>query len=508
MTPTYDTVIVGGGVIAAAAGQHLTAAGYHTLLVERDDYGAGTSSRTSRLQHCGLGYLPAARGSIADFLARPRSAIECFSLMRRAMQGRAEFVRIAPERVRPVTFLVPLTRKNAIPRWKARLAFWLMAASDGGQVPLDLRILSAEEARAHPALKDMAGLDGIRGAMTFTEYQYHWPERIVVDTVMKARTLGLEALNHTAVTALAREGDLWRATLTAAEGSRDVLARAVVNCAGVWVDQITALAGASHIRKNTGEKGTNIVLRLPESLRGIGFETVTSAGAPFYLIPWGELHYVGPWDSASDGRPEGFRATEAEIAAIIDQMGRLFPGFGLKRGDVLYSWAGVRPRSLAKDGKGSAPAVQEHDLTDEGLPNFFTFTGGLLMTHRDAGRRLTRAVARRLKPSRPPRPLDPAPHSVEGLHRVTKASVAHAVLHEQARTLSDILRRRLSVGWEQDLGLGHAEIAARLAAPHLGWTPEETATQVAGFIEETLTEFGLGASSYRTAMEDDCDSEL
>lgn len=295
MTPTYDTVIVGGGVIAAAAGQHLTAAGYHTLLVERDDYGAGTSSRTSRLQHCGLGYLSAARGSIADFLARPRSAIECFSLMRRAMQGRAEFVRIAPERVRPVTFLVPLTRKNAIPRWKARLAFWLMAASDGGQVPLDLRILSAEEARAHPALKDMAGLDGIRGAMTFTEYQYHWPERIVVDTVMKARTLGLEALNHTAVTALAREGDLWRATLTAAEGSRDVLARAVVNCAGVWVDQITALAGASHIRKNTGEKGTNIVLRLPESLRGIGFETVTSAGAPFYLIPWGELHYVGPW---------------------------------------------------------------------------------------------------------------------------------------------------------------------------------------------------------------------
>lgn len=496
---TYDTVVIGGGIIGAAAGQHLTASGYRTLLVERNDFGSGTSSKTSRLQHCGLGYLSAASGSIAAFLTCPRSAIECFGLMRRAMQGRAEFVESSPERVRPVTFIVPLTPENAIPPWKARLAFRLMAASDGGKVTLDLRMLSAKEARAHPALQDMAGLENIRGAMTFTEYQYFWPERIVVDTVMKARAIGMEALNHTAVTTIARDGDLWRVALTAAEGSRDVLARAVVNCAGVWVDEITALAGAPHIRKNIGEKGTNIVLRLPDTLRGIGFETVTAAGAPFYLIPWGDLHYVGPWDSVSDGGPDGFRATEDEISAILDQLRRLFPRFGLSRKDVLYSWAGVRPRSLAKDGNGSAPAVREHDLTDDGLPNVFSFTGGLLMTHRDAGRRLTRAVARRLKPSEPPRPLYPASVLVDGLDRVTETSVAHAVLNEQARTLTDILRRRLSVGWEPDLGLSHAEAAAELAAPHLGWTPQEAAAEIAKFTDETLSEYGFRRQEVRTA---------
>ncbi|MCX8282048.1 FAD-dependent oxidoreductase [Phyllobacterium sp. 0TCS1.6C] len=491
MTQIYDTVVVGGGIIAAAAGQHLAAAGYRTLLVERNDYGSGTSSKTSRLQHCGLGYLSAASGSLAAFFARPRSAIECLSLMRRSMQGRAEFVRMAPERVKPVTFIVPLTPENAIPRWKARLAFRLMAASDGGQVPLNLRILSAKEARAHPALQGMAGLQDIRGAMSFIEYQYHWPERIVVDTIMKARAIGMEALNHTAVTGLARQGNLWRVTLTAAGGSQDVLTRAVVNCAGVWVDEITTLAGAPHLRKNTGEKGTNIVVRLPESLRGFGFETVTAAGAPFYLIPWGELHYVGPWDAVSDGRPEGFRATEAEISAILDQLGRLFPGFGLNREDVLYAWAGVRPRSLARDGRSSAPTVREHDLTDEGLPHVFTFTGGLLMTHRDAGRRLTRAVHRRLQPSGPSHPLDTPLPPLPNMDHVTEASVAHAVLNEQACTLSDILRRRLSVGWEADLGRRHAELAAELAAPHLGWSREEAEAQVAAFIEETTTEFSL-----------------
>lgn len=491
MTRAYDTVVVGGGIIAAAAGQELTATGYDTLLVERNDYGSGTSSKTSRLQHCGLGYLSAASGSIAAFLAKPRRAIECFGLMHRAMQSRAEFVRAAPERVKPVTFIVPLTPENAIPRWKARLAFRLMAMSDGGQVPLNLRILSAAEARVLAPLQGMAGLDGIRGAITFTEYQYHWPERIVVDTVMKARTMGMEALNHTAVTALTRDGELWRVTLTSKEASYDVLARAVVNCAGVWVDEITALAGARDLRKNAGEKGTNIALRLPESLRGTGFETVTAAGAPFYLIPWGDLHYVGPWDSASDGRPEGFRANETEIAAILEQLGRLFPGLGVSREDVVYSWAGVRPRTLSPDGRGATPAVREHDLTDQGLTNMFAFTGGLLMTHRDAGRRLTRAVGRRIKPSGPPRAFVAALPPREDVDRVTETSVAHAVVHEQARTLSDILRRRLSVGWEPDLGLAHAELASRLTAPHLGWTPEQTAREVADFMAETIGEFGL-----------------
>lgn len=62
---------------------------------------------------------------------------------------------------------------------------------------------------------------------------------------------------------------------------------------------------------------------------------------------------------------------------------------------------------------------------------------------------------------------------------------------EQAGTLSDILRRRLSVGWEPDFGLRHVERAAKLAAPHLGWTSEETAAQVAAFVDETITEFNL-----------------
>lgn len=490
MLDRFDVLVIGGGIIGAATGHALTATGYKTLLVDRGDYGSGTSSRTSRLQHCGLGYLTAASGSIAAFLSRPGHAFESFRLMRRAMQGRAEFVQAAPERAKPVTFIVPLTRENAIPRWKAWLAFRLMAASDGGKIPLDLRLLSAREAQEHPALQGMAGLDAIRGAMTFTEYQYHWPERIVVDTVMAARTMGMEARNYTEVTALHWDGSLWQATLRNDQGSRSVECRAVANCAGVWVDALTGLAGRPELRRSAGEKGTNIMVRLPDRFAGLGFETVTAKGAPFYLIPWGNLHYVGPWDSEATGAPHEFRATEAEISAILAQLNQLFPDLEMSRSAVLYSWAGVRPRSLAADGRGSAPGVREHDLTDSGLPNFFAFTGGLFMTHRDAGRRLVRAVKRRLAPSLPECVDNLVAPPLDQLHEVSEASIAHAVRAEQARTVSDILRRRLSLGWEPDLGLSRARMVADLAAPHLAWSPDETAAQLAAFVEEVRQDFG------------------
>jgi len=488
---TFDCVVIGGGIIAAAAGQHLSAAGYKTLLAECGDYGGGTSSRTSRLQHCGLGYLSIGKGSLGAFLRQPGKVLESLDLMRRSMKGRAEFVRLHPERVRPVRFVVPLTADNAIPRWKARLAFSLMTASDGGRVPLESRILSPQEARDLPALQGMAGLHDLRGAICFTEYQYVWPERIVVDTVMMARALGLEALNHSPVVAIRREDSLWRVAIDTPDGRRDVLARSVVNCAGVWVDQITAMAGGSHLRRNIGQKGTNIALRLPENLRGIGIETVTAEGFPFYLIPWGDLHYAGPWDSPSDGAPEDFRATEQEIVAILGQIAQMFPATAIGREEVLYCWAGVRPRSLAADGSGVSAAVREHDLTDAGLPNFFVFTGGLLMTHREAGRRLTKAVARRQRPSGTAPPPVTAVTALPDMDIISTASIAQAVRHEQARTLSDILRRRLSIGWGEDLGLNSAAEAARLAAPLLGWSELETAAQIEGYRAETEAEFGF-----------------
>lgn len=489
-TRHYDVIVIGGGIIGAAAGQHLSAAGYTTLLLERGDYGAATSSRTSRLQHCGLTYFSAANHSLWSFISRPFYVAECLELARRAMRERGDFIRTSPERVRKLEFVVPFNARSAISGPRAKLAFGIMSLFDRG-VPLDLKVMSADEARQHPGLKGMADLDDVRGALSFAEYQYAWPERIVVDTIMKGREIGLDARNYAEVVAIDRANNGgWVVTARFADGTTQSFeTKAIVNAAGAWVDQITGLCSNAAPKLNSGAKGANVVVRLPAHMRGIGMETITPEGAPFYLIPWGDLHYAGPWDTPSEANHAGYRANENEIESILKIMNKVYPGIPLKREDVLYTWAGVRPRTAREGEDMGSMEVMEHDLTDRGLGNFFVFTGGLLMTHRDAGRRLTKAVSKRIKPSGGKKQLNYSAMMVPQGDIVTEKSVRWAIEKEQARSLEDILRRRLSVGWTEDLGLAQAEEASIIAAPLLGWSEAERKENLDQFIQSTISDF-------------------
>ena len=490
---TYDVAVIGAGIIGASAAQHLVAAGYRTILLERDDFGSATSSRTSRLQHCGLSYFSPASSSIGAFILNPLFGFKSLELARRAMKGRAEFVRSCPERVEKVPFYVPLTDENTISATKARLAFRILSAFDDG-IPLELRVYTADEAKRLPVFRGLAGLERIRGAISFTEYQFKWPERIVVDTVVKAVDQGLTACNYTEVVGMERVGDAWRITGRTKDGrTTTIQARAVANTAGVWVDDITRMARPAAPRLNTGAKGANIVLKLPDHLKGIGFDTVTSSGMAFYFIPWNDLHYVGPWDTPADGRPENFRAGEDDVQAIIREINLLFPQMNIARGDVRYSWAGVRPRTASGASPLGSMEVREHDLHTADLPNFVVFTGGLLMSHRDAGRRITRAVGRHLRPGGEPRQIDYATPRMPDCSVFSAETVRWAVEREQAKTLAGILRRRLSVGWGEGLGLEVVEEAADIAAPLLGWDEDTKRRQVDHF--RRATQFYYGTSS-------------
>jgi glycerol-3-phosphate dehydrogenase len=206
-------------------------------------------------------------------------------------------------------------------------------------------------------------------------------------------------------------------------------------------------------------------------------------------MPWGDFHYIGPVDSPAEPVEIEFRATNAEIEQILANANQLLPELHLGRNDVIYSWAGVRPRTASKGETLGSLEVREHDLSDRGLPNFIVFTGGLIMTHRDAGRRLLRAIRRYVSPSGSARPVDYHLTRQPDEDRVSAQSVRRACKEEQARTLSDILRRRVSVGWQPDLGLGDADAASRLAAEILGWSEEERQAQLLAYRAEVEQNF-------------------
>jgi glycerol-3-phosphate dehydrogenase len=489
MKTEFDVLVVGGGIIGASAAHHIASAGYKTILVEQGDYASGTSSRTSRMHNCGFMYFLEAHNSPLKCLLRPASLLKSLELARRTMRERASFVSTSPDRVRKIEFLIPFEAHGKITRLRMEVAAKLLQLMGGPTVPLEPRFLNASEARKHPFLRTIVNSKQLRGAFCFAEYQYAWPERIVVDTILKGRAAGLDARNYTKLVGLSRHENGWKATLEHENETCTVTAKAVVNAAGAWVDHITRLASNSAPQLNSGAKGVNLLVRLPEAAKGYGMETVTPRGTPFYVFPWGDLHYMGPADAPADAASTEFRATDGESDQILADANYLFPELNLKVHDVVYSWAGVRPRTASKGEPLGSLDVQEHDLSDRGLPNFFVFTGGLIMTHRDAGRRLLRAVQRHIKPSGTPRNVDYRLTQKPDEECVSQVSVRRAVHEEQARTLSDILRRRLCVGWDPDLGLSKVEAAARLAAEALGWSADEQQRQIVRYRIEVERNF-------------------
>lgn len=500
---TFNVAVVGGGITGASATNQLARKGFSTVLLERGDIGGATSGRTSRLQYCGLSYFSTLR-SVGKIVAHPKASFESLTMARRAMRNRSEFVRTNPERVKAVTFHFPLYREGAFPLWQVRAGFELLERLDPGGVPLGVRRLSPAEARRHPMLSHMRDLDRLVGVLEYTEYQFDWPERICVDAVLNAEQNGATVLNQTRVERLTQTPDKgWVLDVTDHRSgeTKSLRARALVNTAGVWVDQLAATSRLSLPRLNQGAKGVNVVFRLPAAFRGLGFETMTRGGEPFYIIPWDNLHYIGPRNKAHDGSPDGFLVEEREIADLIDEANYQFPSLALRRQDMLYAWAGVRPRTARAHEPAGGHVSMMHDLHRHGAANYYCYTGGLLMTHRTAGRMIGEAVARRTKPSGPAQPERLAARAfprednsspLPGAYAAIRwGDLRFAAAHEHVDTLADLMFRRVRLGWSERMGADIAHDAASYVRDIMGWTAEQAAARADGYIDDLRSQFHL-----------------
>jgi glycerol-3-phosphate dehydrogenase len=500
MTDLHDVGVIGGGIIGASAANHLAAAGYSTLLLEQRDFAGATTGRTSRLQYSGLSYLAACR-STAWILGHPGEALEAVGLARRSMRDRSAFIRATPERVRPVTFFLPVYRGGPVSMRQMLLGLRFMERLDPGGVPLEVRAIEAAEARRDPRLKLLRDQDQLAGVIGCVEHQFDWPERLCVDTVLNARDSGADVHNHMRVDRIERQSDgswLIHAHDARRDAAQTYRVRRVVNAAGAWVDEIASRSKLVVARLNQGLKGSNVVARLPEELQGIGFEGLTRSGEPFYVIPWGRLHYFGPCNRAQEPTEDGYRVGEDEISYLLGEFNYIFPSLRLGRRDVRYSWAGVRPRTARRGHPGGASATVVHDLAGRGASGYFVYTGGLLMIHRNAARDITAAVGRTLAPSGPSTPprvgarLFRAPGDNTGAPpSLREPPPVHACEQEEVFRLEDLLRRRISVGWGERLGCDVAREIAMEVRGAMGWSAGQAEAEARDYLASTRHWFGL-----------------
>lgn len=475
-----DVCVIGAGVNGASSAQHLAAAGYTVALVEKGDYGSGSSSRSTRLQHCGLRYL-APGASIFEFVLHPSRLRTAMRMAKLGMEARRQMVLTAPERVRPLNFHFPMWKTSTYKPWQVRVALGLLASFAEADVPLDQKIISPRAAKAVPLVNGLRDWDQLKAIGAFTEYQFDWPERVCVDAVLDAARLGAKVRNYTAVTSMKREGDAWVIGLADVKTNETASIRAkfVLNMAGIWVDKVNAASGQAASRKILGTKGIHIMVRLPPECANNGIVTFNSRNEPLYCIPWRGMHYFGPTETVYEGNLDDIRAEEAEIEDLRTEANILLPGLKLKHEDILFTWAGVRPLTYDPALPMGKRSRDVHDLSGDGLPNVFAMTAGPVMSHRSAGTQMVELVRERMKPGRPAQAVDygarrfpdnqNSPPIVPDWTEAKLADLAFAAQNEHATDLVDLMFRRVGVGWSSTMGFAAAEAAARAVAPVLGW---------------------------------------
>lgn len=296
----YDVAVIGAGINGAGAAQRLTAAGYSVLLIDKGDYCSGTSSRSSRIMHCGLSHFTQIHPGHA--ILHPSRLKSAFRKAREAMLCRRDLVRTTSERVSPMRLHIPIRKSDPYRPWQASLA---------------LRdVLPNGKAHTIPLIAALRDVNTLEGAVSSREYQLDWPERVGVDAALDAARMGATVRNYTAAVSLNHTKGHWSVRLRdelAPLEEADITATVIPNMAGIWIDRVNQSAGETAQQKITGTKGVHIAVQLPAEWRGNGLATQNRLGEGFYCIPWRDMHYFGPTETLFKGDIDNIRPTEEEI---------------------------------------------------------------------------------------------------------------------------------------------------------------------------------------------------
>jgi len=504
-----DLLVIGGGINGAGIARDAAMRGLRTILVEQNDLASGTSSRSSRLIHGGLRYLE--QGEIGLVLEANRE--------RRTLQ------RIAPHLVWPLQFVFPVHRGDRISRWRLAAGMLLYdALAMFRNVRVHRMLGKRGMLEAEPMLRDR----GLLGGARYYDAQCD-DARLVLATARSALQHGALVANYMAVTGLERTaGRVVGAQLEdRLTGERGVIrASVVVNATGPWADQVRRLedAGAAPLLQPT--KGVHVVVDRSkiDHKEAIAF-TSPIDGRVMFVLPWGDLSYIGTTDTDSTEPPEDLRVTGADIVYLLRSVNARFPSARLGVEDVRASWAGLRPLLLDRPGQLTSTRSREHDIV-QGSGGMLTLVGGKLTTYRSMSAEVVDVAMRELR-HRDGRPrhaetrtdLEPLPGgetadlsgfrergtelgipgvSVEHLlrhygteaagifnlggadrrlfrrlvpdHPAIEAEVVHAVRRELAQTVEDVMVRRFHQYYEHSqYGAPAAYRVAELMGGELGW---------------------------------------
>ena len=501
-TPHWDIIIIGGGATGLGAAVDAAARGYKTLLIERDDFGKGTSSRSTKLIHGGVRYLQ--QGNIR--------------LVRDALRERGLLLKNAPHIAHPLKLVLPAYR------WYEKLYYGLgLKLYNFLSAKLSLgttELLSVKRTQEY-----IRGLDGkkLSGGVAYYDGQFD-DARLCITLALTASDVGATLLNHCEVTGLIREEEKVKGVVIhdlLNNHTHEARATIVINATGVFVDEILRMDEDGLPATVTPSQGIHIVVekRFFPGDQAL-FIPRTDDGRVLFAVPYHNRVIIGTTDTAIDKIEREPIPLQEEVDFVISHFNR-YVHSGLQRKDVKSVFAGLRPLVKIPGKKKTALLPRDHTIwiSKGGMLNI---SGGkwttyrkmaqelILRAHYESGLAYTRCQTETLKLHGWMKRVDYTDplyyygsdaaairylqhqgysHLIHPDLPFTAAEVIWAVGHEMAMTLEDVLARRTRA-------LFLDAKASLEAAPYVAELMRKELNQDQQWKEHQLRAFELLAKNY------------
>lgn len=482
----YDLVVIGGGITGAGILLEASRMGLKTLLVERNDFASGTSSRSSKLVHGGLRYLKEGRLYLTYISVRERERL----------------IKEAPGLVEPLGFMTPVYSDRRPGRLSLEVGLRIYDNMSRHRDHMFYR--QNEFSMRVPCVKQ----ENLLGGFHFRDAQVD-DSRLVLRVINEALLYGGCALNYAGVIEISRNarGDVAGVVIKESEtgATKQVLTRAVINATGSWAEKLHPSPDPTlHLRPL---RGSHIVFPgwvfpFPEAVTFFH----PKDRRPIFIIPWEGAVIYGTTDvdHKNDLSMEPVISDE-EVSYLMDGLNTFFPSLEISVKDALSSYAGIRP-VLSRKHLAPSKESREHVVwIDNGL---VTITGGKLTTFRKLAADALKAAMPFLPPVKPkgneavfkPLPEEFTDNRIsasvsrrlagrygEGAKEIVTGSepedlshipgtntlwaeLRYAAKHEEVRHLEDLMLRRVRIGLiTPEGGKEHIGRIKKLCAPVLSW---------------------------------------
>ena len=484
--PEWDVVIIGGGATGLGIALDSAVRGYRTLLLEQIDFAKGTSSRSTKLVHGGVRYL--AQGNI--------------DLVREALYERGLMMKNAPHLVRNQSFIIPNYSRWDNYFYSLGLKFYdfLSGKLSFGK---SIRLNKQDTLKRINTIKS----ENLFGGVVYHDGQFD-DSRLAINIAQTCIEKGATLLNHCKVTGLIKNDRDEITGLTARDEETGTAyklnAKVVINATGVFTDEILLMDNKNAPNMVRPSQGVHLVLD-KSYLPGNDAIMIpkTDDGRVLFLVPWHDKVVVGTTDTPLDNHSLEPIALEEEVEFILSTASR-YLNKEVKKDNVLSVFAGLRPLAAPKKGSEKTKEISRSHkiiISDTGL---ITITGGKWTTYRKmALDTINKAIASGKLPSRKcntrslsihgaggkfaetshldtygsdreglQQLVDKTPDLGEKIHEnmnFIKAEIVWAIRYEMARTVEDILARRVRILFlDARAAISSAPLVAEIMAEELG----------------------------------------